>query len=166
MKTPIGSAATITGVPSGGEERSAIAPDPQPRTGMAGLNTGDANKNRLLARLSAPELEQLRPYLEAVELTAGQILHEAGHKQQYAYFPASGIVVPIQLTEDGRTTKIAMTGHDGLAGIIHRVQLEQRACKCPVPRQITGTQARRTGLGIRLNEWCGGGPAHRLIQVF
>ncbi len=51
---------------------------PQPRTGMARIKMADAGENELLAGLTAPELDRLRPHLEATEVAVGQILHEAG----------------------------------------------------------------------------------------
>ena len=73
--------------------------------------------NLLLARLSTDDLGHLWPRLQAVDLTAGQILHSPDQKQLYAYFPVSSIVVLIQLTEEGKTAKVGMIGHDGLVGI-------------------------------------------------
>ena len=86
---------------------------------MARFKTADANENKLLAQLTPEEQDRLLRHLESVELFAGQILQEAGQQQQYTYFPVSCIVVLIQLTEDGKTAKIAMTGNDGLVGIGH-----------------------------------------------
>ena len=85
---------------------------------MARFKIADAGENQLLARLNPDERDRLSPHLEVVELTAGQVLHDAG-QQQYIYFPVSCIVVLIQLTEDGKSAKIAMTGHDGLVGMGH-----------------------------------------------
>jgi diguanylate cyclase (GGDEF)-like protein/PAS domain S-box-containing protein len=99
---------------------------------MSRFKMADAGENKLLARLTAPEIDRLLPHLEAVELTAGQILQEAGQKHPYAYFPISGIVVLIQLTEDGRTAKIAMTGNDGLVGIIQLLGAETSAARAVV----------------------------------
>jgi diguanylate cyclase (GGDEF)-like protein/PAS domain S-box-containing protein len=99
---------------------------------MARFKMAGAGENKLLARLTAPELDRLLPQMEAVELAAGQILQEAGQKQPYAYFPISGIVVLIQLTEDGKTAKIAMTGNDGLVGIIQLLGAETAAARAVV----------------------------------
>jgi len=99
---------------------------------MARIKMADAGENELLARLTAPEINRLLPHLQAVELTAGQVLQEAGQNQPYAYFPVSGIVVLIQLTEDGRTAKIAMTGNDGLVGIIQLLGADTSAARAVV----------------------------------
>ena len=99
---------------------------------MARFKLACAKENRLLARLSTPELDRLIPDLEAVELTAGQVLQEIGQKQPYAYFPISAIVVLIQLTEDGKTAKIAMTGHDGLVGIVQLLGAETTSTRAVV----------------------------------
>jgi hypothetical protein len=45
---------------------------------MARIKMADAGENELLAGLTAPELDRLRPHLEATEVAVGQILHEAG----------------------------------------------------------------------------------------
>ena len=86
---------------------------------MARFKMAGAEENKLLAQLALEEQDRLLLHLESVELAAGQILQEAGQQQQYTYFPVSCIVVLIQLTEDGKTAKIAMTGNDGLVGIGH-----------------------------------------------
>ena len=89
---------------------------------MARFKMAGAGENQLLARLNPDEQDRLLPHLEAVELTAGQVLQDAGQRQQYTYFPVSCIVVLIQLTEDGKSAKIAMTGHDGLVGMGHLLE--------------------------------------------
>ena len=86
---------------------------------MARFKMAGTSENQLLARLNQDEQDRLSPHLEAVELTAGQILQDAGQRQHYTYFPVTCIVVLIQLTEDGKSAKIAMTGHDGLVGMGH-----------------------------------------------
>ena len=86
---------------------------------MTRFKMAGAGENQLLARLNPDEQDRLSRHLEAVELAAGQILQEAGQQQQYTYFPVNCIVVLIQLTEDGKTAKIAMTGNDGLVGVGH-----------------------------------------------
>lgn len=84
---------------------------------MSLTQTPDNRHNQLLARLSPADLGQLQRHLQTVVLTAGQILHAPGEKHPYAYFPINCIVVLIHLTEEGKTVKVGMIGHDGLVGI-------------------------------------------------
>lgn len=123
---------------------------------MASFTLAGANQNQLLARLKPLDMDRLLPHLEAVELTAGQLLQEIGQPQHYAYFPVSAIVVLIQLTEDGKTAKIAMTGHDGLVGIIQLLGAETTSSRAVVqtagrawrirPEALRGEFVRGTGL--------------------
>jgi CRP-like cAMP-binding protein len=76
-----------------------------------------ARRNRLLAALPPAEYEALLPALEAVELKAGMALYESGRSQPYLYFPESGVVSLLYLLEDGSSTEIALSGHEGVVGI-------------------------------------------------
>lgn len=74
-------------------------------------------ENRILAALPAHERARLMDDLEQVTLHTGQVLHEAGERLAFVYFPASCTVSLVFTAEDGATTEVAMTGKDGLVGI-------------------------------------------------
>ena len=77
----------------------------------------DPRMNQLLRALPDAEWERWEPYLEAVELTRGQVLSESGRTPAYVYFPTSAIVSLLYMTEDGGSSEVAVVGNDGLVGI-------------------------------------------------
>lgn len=85
---------------------------------MTQIDIGSPRENHLLARLSDNALERLLPDLEPIELTLGKVLHEPGQKQVFAYFPTNSIVALVYHTAHGESTKVAMTGCDGMVGVV------------------------------------------------
>jgi CRP-like cAMP-binding protein len=77
----------------------------------------DPRQNRLLATLSEPDFQALRPALEPVALAPGMALYESGRAQPWLYFLTSGIVSLLYVLEDGSSTEVALTGREGLVGI-------------------------------------------------
>ena len=73
--------------------------------------------NRLLAALPEEEYESLRPGLEFMPLPAGELVYTEYADQRYVYFPVSGVVSVIYITENGEPTEIAVIGNDGLIGV-------------------------------------------------
>jgi CRP-like cAMP-binding protein len=74
-------------------------------------------KNRLLTALPREEYQRLLPYLETVSLTFKQIIYTPNEPIEYVYFPNSGIISLVNLTEDGGTVEAATVGNEGMAGI-------------------------------------------------
>lgn len=62
-------------------------------------------------------MEHLRPKLEFVMVASGEVLHESGKKQEFAYFPTTCVVALVHVTENGESTLVAMAGCEGLVGI-------------------------------------------------
>ena len=73
--------------------------------------------NHLLAALPAGDLARLSPEMEFVALALGETLYESGSHLRHAYFPVSGVVSLLIVTEDGGSTEIAVVGNDGCVGI-------------------------------------------------
>jgi CRP-like cAMP-binding protein len=79
--------------------------------------TANPRANHLLAALPGIELQRLLPYLERVAMPLGQVLTQPGVTPDHVYFPTSAIVPLLYLTEDGKSTEIAVIGNDGVVGI-------------------------------------------------
>ncbi len=77
----------------------------------------DPRQNQLLAALPPGEWSRVRPYLEPMDLSVGQILCEPGSPRSHAYFPTSSIISLVYVTSDGTSTEIASIGNEGLAGV-------------------------------------------------
>jgi CRP-like cAMP-binding protein len=73
--------------------------------------------NRLLSALPKQDYERLRPSLEPVHLSRGEILYHAGEAIKHAYFLTSGMISLIAVSENGSSVAVAMTGNEGMAGI-------------------------------------------------
>ena len=74
-------------------------------------------QNKLLYALPTQEYERLLPYMETVSLNFQQIIYAPNQSIDYVYFPNSGIISLVNITEDGRTIEAAMVGNEGMAGI-------------------------------------------------
>ncbi|HKY06234.1 MAG TPA: Crp/Fnr family transcriptional regulator [Blastocatellia bacterium] len=75
------------------------------------------NENRLLARLPAEEMEQLRPHLEEVWMEQGERLIEPDQPIQYIYFPTGMLGSLVTILEDGATVESGSVGREGMIGI-------------------------------------------------
>jgi hypothetical protein len=70
----------------------------------------DPRGNRLLAALSAPDLQRWLPHLEAVDMPLGQVLYESGRTLGHLYFPTTAIVSLLYVLENGASAEIAVVG--------------------------------------------------------
>jgi CRP-like cAMP-binding protein len=92
-------------------------------------------RNRLLAALSASELERLRPHLDPVSLPLRQVLITAGEPIPYAYFPEVGVGSLQARLESGHLSEVGLMGRDGMVGtpIILRAEITPTDCVIQVP---------------------------------
>jgi len=74
------------------------------------------SKNRILARASPVDLEDLRPHLRLVELQHGRVLAESRQRVDQVYFPHAGILSCVVELEDGAAIESGMIGNDGVFG--------------------------------------------------
>ena len=73
--------------------------------------------NRLLAALPGKEYQRLRPHLEEVTLSFGEVLYESGEIIQRVYFPIHGIVSLLSMVEERSTLEVGVVGAEGMVGI-------------------------------------------------
>jgi CRP-like cAMP-binding protein len=78
--------------------------------------SGNVVANEILNSIPESEYNLVRPDLEAIQLTHHHILHEAGEKIEYAYFPSDGLASLVVLTTDGRSVEVAVVGREGMVG--------------------------------------------------
>ena len=74
-------------------------------------------KNRLLAALPETELNFLKPHFEPVSFPPGTILYQSGDDIRHTYFPGSGMVSLLSVTEQGQTVEVGFTGFEGMVGL-------------------------------------------------
>jgi CRP-like cAMP-binding protein len=90
----------------------------------------------LLLSISDTDYSALRPHLEYISLPNRLILHEAGGKLEFAYFPNRGLISLVVVMKDGRTAEAGIVGNEGFTGTLAAVGLSRSPLHTVV--QITG----------------------------
>jgi CRP-like cAMP-binding protein len=106
---------------------------------QSGERTNAAGKlvsNKILLSISDSDYSALRPHLEYVSLPNHLILHEAGEKLEFAYFPNRGLISLVVVMKDGKTAEAGIVGHEGFTGTPAAVGLSRSPLEAVV--QITG----------------------------
>lgn len=84
---------------------------------ILGEDLGDLKGNRLLAALPADVLCRLRPALEPIRLSPGQVIYEPDEALSHVYFPTTAIVSLLYTMENGTSAEMGIVGCDGVVGI-------------------------------------------------
>ena len=77
----------------------------------------DHPTNQLLAALPPEASNAARSRLEAVALTTGTLLYEAGTVLRHVYFPVTSVVSLVSPLRDGSCAEVAVVGHEGVVGV-------------------------------------------------
>jgi CRP-like cAMP-binding protein len=75
-----------------------------------------ATDNTLLATLSPDEFAQICMELEHVRLEVHEVLYDPGEEIDFVYFPTTGCVSMLQVTETG-TVEVGTIGFEGMVGM-------------------------------------------------
>jgi CRP-like cAMP-binding protein len=105
---------------------------PSERTNAAGKQVS----NKILLSISDSDYSSLRPHLEYVSLPNHLVLHEAGGKVEFAYFPNRGLISLVVVMKDGETAEAGIVGNEGFTGTPAAVGLRRSTLQAIV--QITG----------------------------
>src|SRR6202521_4852215 len=105
---------------------------PSERTNTEGKQVS----NKILLSTSDSDYSSLRPHLEYVSLPNHLILHEAGEKLEFAYFPNRGLISLVVVMKDGKTVEAGIVGNEGFTGTLAAVGLSRSPLHTVV--QITG----------------------------
>jgi CRP-like cAMP-binding protein len=114
------------------ESKNLQIAQPGERTNAAGKPVG----NVILLSMCDSEYGLFRPHLEYVELPDHLVLHEAGAKLDFAYFPNRGLISFVVAMEDGKTAEAGVVGNEGFAGRPAAVGLSRSPLQAVV--QISG----------------------------
>jgi CRP-like cAMP-binding protein len=109
------------------------------QTVQSGERTNAAGKpvsNKILLSIPGSEYNSLRPHLEYVRLPNHLVLHEAGEKLEFAYFPNRGLISLVVVMKDGKTAEAGIVGNEGFTGTLAAVGLSRSPLQAVV--QITG----------------------------
>lgn len=74
-------------------------------------------RNQLLSALAREDHARFLPRLEQVELSPGKVIYEITDTVRHAYFPLSGMLSLLAITEDGATIEVGMVGNEGVVGL-------------------------------------------------
>jgi CRP-like cAMP-binding protein len=74
-------------------------------------------RNLLLSALPPAECERLRPHLQAVTFSLGQVVCEPGERIDYCYFPTNSVVSMLYTMQDGSTAEMGVVGNEGVLGV-------------------------------------------------
>jgi CRP-like cAMP-binding protein len=97
---------------------------------------GKPVSNLILLSASDSDYSTLRPHLEYVSLPNHLVLHEAGGKLEFAYFPNRGLISLVVVMKDGKTAEAGIVGKEGFTGTTAAVGLIRSTLQAIV--QITG----------------------------
>ena len=106
------------------------------RSGERTNAAGKAVSNVILLSISDNDYSSLRPHLEYVSLPNHLVLHDAGGKLEFAYFPNRGLISLVVVMKDGKTAEAGIVGNEGFTGTLAAVGLNKGALQAVV--QITG----------------------------
>lgn len=73
--------------------------------------------NQLLAALPEDAYERLRPHLEPISFTLGEVVYESGGHMRYVYFPTTSHISLLYTMIDGSTAEMGLVGNEGVVGI-------------------------------------------------
>jgi CRP-like cAMP-binding protein len=73
--------------------------------------------NRILNALARAEYQHLTPYLEHVNMRAGEVLYHPYEPITHVYFPNRGTVSILSVFEDGGSVEVGMVGNEGMFGV-------------------------------------------------
>jgi len=105
---------------------------PGERTNTAGKQVS----NKILLSISDSDYSSIRPHLEYVSLPNHLVLHQAGGKLEFAYFPNRGLISLVVVMKDGKTAEAGIVGNEGFTGTLAAVGLNRSPLQAVV--QITG----------------------------
>jgi CRP-like cAMP-binding protein len=117
-------------------------------------------RNSILAALLATEYKRLRPKLERVTLTRGEIIYRADQNIEEVYFPEEAVIAMVDSMNDGRTVEVGIIGREGLVGI--NIFLGGVVTPDKAIVQLSGGAMRMKASDLR-KELCFGSPLQRLL---
>jgi CRP-like cAMP-binding protein len=98
------------------------------------------SENRILQALTVEEFAALRPRLTVVDLKQHEILHEADAPIEHVYFPLSGLMSLLNVSESDDAIEVGIVSAGGVVGGL--VLLDAHRATCQVTVQIPGKALR------------------------
>src|ERR1700732_2231460 len=107
---------------------------------------GKPVSNLILLSASDSDYISLRPHLKYVSLPNHLVLHEAGGKLDFAYFPNGGLLFLVVVMKDGRTVEAGIVGNEGFTGTPAAVGLSRSPLQVVVQITADGFQVETAAL--------------------
>jgi CRP-like cAMP-binding protein len=117
-------------------------------------------QNGLLAALPAEDFRRLAPFLQCVDLEAGQVLSEQSSRQEYVHFPVTAVLSMQYTLDDGFSSEIATIGREGLVGA--SLFMDDAAAASQAIVQSGGLSCRGAAVSV-LAEFRRGAAFHQLV---
>ena len=120
-------------------------------------------KNRILRALSPQAYARLNPRMKHVDLSLGEVLHDAGDLARFVYFPLSGVVSLLSTTEAGEVVEVGVVGNEGttcIPPISHTQEMPYRLLI-----QVPGDALRCEAKAVR-DEFARGAELHRQMICY
>jgi CRP-like cAMP-binding protein len=96
--------------------------------------------NYLLDAIEPNALQSIRPHLEAMDLSLGKVLYEAGDTIEFVYFPQGAVLSLLAVLSDGSTAEMATIGCEGVLGLVEALGDGVSQGRCIV--QMAGSTSR------------------------
>ena len=125
-------------------------------------HTSDPRQNQLLATLSDLEWHRLRPHLQLMDLSLGQVLCESGRNPPHMIFPTTAIASLLYLTLAGASAEVAVVGNDGVVGL--SLFMGGNATPSQAVVQSSGQGYRLSAQVVRNEVARGGAVLHMLLR--
>lgn len=122
-----------------------------------------AINNRILLALPAASLKRLRPMLEALETTRGQVIDHVDGPIRHLYFVNRGLVSVVKTMEDGRTVEVGAVGLEGVTDPNALFGIDQAVLETMV--QVPGS-ALRIGRDDLMDQMARDRPLRELMERY
>ncbi len=116
--------------------------------------------------LSQETRNHIAPKLEMVGFPLGQVVHEAGCRAHYVFFPNDSVISLTNITEEGEPAELCSVGSEGIVGIpallgggttLSRAIVQQAGTAYRLPAHLLRSQLDRDGealgLVLRFTQW-------------
>jgi CRP-like cAMP-binding protein len=103
--------------------------------------------NRLLAALTAPDFDLLKPHLAIVELVQNEPVFDAGRPAEHVWFPHEGVISIVATDAEGGAVEVATVGREGMTGIALALGSDTMSSDAMV--QVSGRGSRMEAAAFR-----------------
>jgi CRP-like cAMP-binding protein len=80
--------------------------------------------NDLLDQLPAEEFDPLKPFLQRVNLSLRQVIHQHEAEVTHVYFPTTGMISLLTVLEEDDPIEVATVGREGFVGLVAALGVE------------------------------------------